>query len=139
MSRRSSNAGKSSTRPGVRGFLEALKGEGVRAAIVSGSHRTNVELALSVLDLGGYFELIVSGDDIKLRKPDPGPFLHAARMLGISPGDCLVFEDSRSGMAAAKAAGMRLVCVKSHPAIDASMCRRSIRDFTKLRLKDLED
>ncbi len=124
--------------PGVKGFLGALRRLGIKAAIVSGSHRTNVELAVSILGLGGYFDIIVSGDDIKSRKPDPGPFLHAATMLGLRPEECVVLEDSRSGMAAARAAGMRLVCVKSHPAVDSSACSMSIKDFRGLRPQDLE-
>ncbi len=124
--------------PGVKGFLRALRRLGIKTAIVSGSHRTNVDLAVSILGLGGYFDLIVSGDDIKSRKPDPGPFLHAAAMLGMRPEECVVLEDSRSGMAAARAAGMRLVCVLSHPAVDSSACSMSITDFRGLKPQDLQ-
>jgi HAD superfamily hydrolase (TIGR01509 family) len=123
--------------PGVRGFLEALRAAGVRAAVVSGSHRTNVELALSVFGLGGYFELIVSGDDIRSRKPEPGPFLYAAGKLGVSPSECVVIEDSRSGMMAARAAGMGLVCVQSHPSLDTSGCSMMIKDFTGVGPEDI--
>lgn len=123
--------------PGVKPFLRSLRRHGLKAAIVSGSHRTNVELALSLLGLGGYFDLIVSGDDLKLRKPDPAPFLHAASLLGVRPDECVVLEDSRSGMMAARAAGMRLVCVQSHPSIDTSTCSLKIKDFRGLSPKDL--
>lgn len=123
--------------PGVEGFLKALRGRGIKTAIVSGSHRSNVELSLSILGLAGYFDLIVSGDDLKARKPDPGPFLHAASLLGLRPDECIVLEDSRSGMAAAKAAGMKLVCVRSHPAVDIAACSMSIDDFRGLKPEDL--
>ncbi len=120
--------------PGIREFLEMLRERGIKTAIVSGSHRTNVQAALETLGLGGYFDLIVSGDDMKLRKPDPGPFLAAASRLGLRPDECVGIEDSRSGILSVKAAGMRLVCVQSHPAVDTSLCAMRIRDFRGLRL-----
>ncbi len=123
--------------PGVREFLRALRALGIRTAIVSGSHRSNVNAALETLGLGGYFDLIVSGDDIKLRKPDPGPFLLAARMLGLAPAECIGIEDSRSGIIAVKAAGMTLVCIQSHPSVDASGCSRRLKDFVGVRPQDL--
>jgi HAD superfamily hydrolase (TIGR01509 family) len=99
--------------PGVREFLSLLRGRGIKTAVVSGSHRTNVTLALSVLHLEGRFDLIVSGDDIESRKPEPGPFLHAARLLGLSPPECLVVEDSVAGCESARRAGMKLVVMRS--------------------------
>ncbi len=97
--------------PGVRDFLRLLRERGIKAAIVSGSHRTNVQAALETLSLG-QFDLIVSGDDLKERKPDPGPFLFAAKKLGLPSTECLVIEDSISGCEAARRAGMRLVWMK---------------------------
>jgi len=99
--------------PGIRDFLALLRGRGLGTAIVSGSHRTNVAAALSMLHLGGFFDFIVSGDDLKERKPDPAPFLHAAKKLGILPSECVAVEDSLSGSRSALAAGMRLVVVRS--------------------------
>jgi HAD superfamily hydrolase (TIGR01509 family) len=99
--------------PGVRDFLEALQAEGIKTAIVSGSHRTNVAAALSFFGLGRYFDLIVSGDESPSRKPEPGPFLHAAKKLGVRPEDCLVIEDSVAGCEAARRAGMNLAVMRS--------------------------
>ncbi|MEW6035203.1 MAG: HAD family phosphatase [Candidatus Micrarchaeota archaeon] len=104
-------AGALKEMPGVRDFLRLLRERGIKAAIVSGSHRTNVQAALEMLSLG-QFDLIVSGDDLKERKPEPGPFLFAAKRLGLKPGECLVIEDSISGCVAARRAGMRLVWMK---------------------------
>lgn len=105
-------AGELKETPGVRDFIASLKKRGIRAAIVSGSHRTNVQAALDTLDLGNLFELIVSGDDLPERKPDPGPFLHAAKTLGTAPAECLVVEDSYSGCEAARRAGMKLAWIR---------------------------
>jgi HAD superfamily hydrolase (TIGR01509 family) len=123
--------------PGVRGFLSALQKRGIACAIVSGSHRSNVKLALSLLKLEPYFSLIVSGDDLEKRKPDPEPFLHAARRLGVPPSECLVVEDSVPGCEAAKRAGMRLVAIRS-PASEALYGYDAmINDFTEFPLEML--
>jgi len=122
---------------GVREFLIMLGRKGVKAAIVSGSHRTNVALALSLLKLEPYFSFIVSGDDISERKPDPGPFLHAAQKLGIAPKECLAIEDSVPGCEAAKRAGMRLVAVRSPASKDLYGYDAMIDDFTDFPLEML--
>lgn len=106
-------AGELKEVPGVRTFLSMIRKRKLKTAIVSGSHRTNVELAISILKLESFFDLIVSGDDMKVRKPDPGPFLYAAEKLGLNPQQCIVIEDSAAGCEAAKRAGMRLIVVKS--------------------------
>jgi HAD superfamily hydrolase (TIGR01509 family) len=122
--------------PGVRDFLGLLRERGIKSAIVSGSHRTNVRAALETLSLGP-FDLIVSGDDLKERKPDPGPFLFAAKKLGFQPSDCLVIEDSVSGCGAARRAGMRLVWMKPPISLaeqEADLVVTDFRDKALLRL-----
>ena len=89
-------------------------------AIVSGSPRLTIERTLEVLGLGKYFNTLVGMEDYTRGKPDPEPFLVAARRLGVSPGDCLVFEDAEAGFAAAEAAGMALVRVPVPPPIACS-------------------
>jgi len=123
--------------PGVKEFLTLLKKRGIRTAIVSGSHSSNVRLAISTLGLEGLFEIIVSGDDIESRKPDPGPFLHAAEKLGVKPSECLAIEDSYAGCESARRAGMMLVWMK--PPVDsgpqkADLSVKDFRDPSLLRL-----
>ncbi|MDD5340034.1 MAG: HAD family phosphatase [Candidatus ainarchaeum sp.] len=120
--------------PGVREFLSLLRKKGIKTAIVSGSHRSNVAAALSVLHLGGLFDVIVSGDDLAERKPSPAPFLHAAKLLGLKPQDCVAVEDSVSGCASAKAAGMRLVVVQSPASKDLYGYDAIIDDFSEFPL-----
>ena len=131
-------AGELEETSGVRDFISLIRKRGIRTAIVSGSHRTNVQAALEVLHLGGLFDFIVSGDDLRERKPDPGPFLHAAKAFGVSPSECLVIEDSYSGCEAAKRAGMKLAWLK--PAADMIPPPGfdiDIRDFSGNSLKKL--
>jgi beta-phosphoglucomutase family hydrolase len=80
-------------------------------AIASGGHRDVVIKTLDALGLTSYFETIVGMEDVAHGKPAPDPFLEAARRLGVKPEACLVFEDSPTGVEAAKAAGMRYVLI----------------------------
>lgn len=123
--------------PGVREFLQALRAKGIKTAIVSGSHKTNVLAALSYFKLEQYFDLIVSGDDIASRKPEPAPFLHAAKKLGVRPEDCIAIEDSVAGCEAARQAGMRLIVVKSPATAAVGKCDLTIEDFRNLDLSSL--
>jgi HAD superfamily hydrolase (TIGR01509 family) len=82
-------------------------------AVASGGHRELVMGTLNALGLTGYFDAVVCAEDYERGKPHPDPFLEAARRLGVSPAECLVFEDSPTGIDAAKAAGMQWVLVPS--------------------------
>ena len=83
-------------------------------AIVSGSPRLTVLRTLETLGLADAFQVIVAAEDYTHGKPDPEPFLNAARLLDVSPADCLVFEDAEAGIQSAQAAGMPWVRVPVH-------------------------
>lgn len=95
--------------------LEIARGmRGVKPlAIASGGHREPVEATLKAIGILDMFDAIVCAEDYTRGKPFPDPFLEAARRLGVPPADCLVFEDSPTGIAAAEAAGMHYVFVPS--------------------------
>jgi len=95
--------------------LEIARGmHGVKPlAIASGGHREMVEATLKAIDIIDMFDAIVCAEDYERGKPFPDPFLEAARRIGVPPQDCLVFEDSPTGIEAAKAAGMHYVFVPS--------------------------
>jgi beta-phosphoglucomutase-like phosphatase (HAD superfamily) len=78
-------------------------------AVVSGSTRDSVTASLNLLGLLDKFETLVCAGDYERSKPDPEPFLIAAKRLGVRPEDCLVFEDTEMGIQAATAAGMASV------------------------------
>jgi HAD superfamily hydrolase (TIGR01509 family) len=123
---------------GVKSFLETIRKKHIKTAIVSGSHRSNVALAVSLLGMEDLFDLVVSGDDLDVRKPDPGPFLHAAKKLGMKPGECLVIEDSYAGCEAARRAGMRLVVVRSPASKGLYGFDAIINDFSEFPLEMFE-
>ena len=81
----------------------------MKFAVVSGSPRESIVRTLETLGLLGEFPVIVGAEDYTHGKPDPEPFLTAARLLGVEVAECLVFEDADAGIASAEAAGMQWV------------------------------
>jgi beta-phosphoglucomutase family hydrolase len=104
--------------PGVTGWLEKLKGRGIRCAIGSSTHRLNIETILGVLGFEEYFSAIVTAEDVSHGKPDPEVFLTAAQRIGHSPSDCVVFEDALVGIEAAHRGGMKVVAVATTNRLD---------------------
>jgi HAD superfamily hydrolase (TIGR01509 family) len=80
-------------------------------AIASGGHREPVEATLKAIGILELFDAVVCAEDYMRGKPFPDPFLEAARRIGVPAEDCLVFEDSPTGIEAAKAARMHYVLV----------------------------
>jgi HAD superfamily hydrolase (TIGR01509 family) len=77
-----------------------------------------VEKTLQVLGISDWFDEVVSSNEVPNGKPAPDVFLEAASRIRIAPEDCVVFEDARSGIIAARAAGMEVVAVPTHLHLD---------------------
>ena len=92
--------------PGVPDVLVELLTAGYRMALASSAEPVVIATNLDALDLGRFFEVIVSGTEVARGKPAPDVFLETAKRLGLPAPRCLVVEDSRNGLLAAKAAGM---------------------------------
>jgi HAD superfamily hydrolase (TIGR01509 family) len=101
--------------PGARDMADALRHRGVPIAVASNSPRRFVEAALSSAGLMDLFEVIVSSDDVENAKPAPDLYLTACTRLAAQPERSVAFEDSRTGVAAARAAKMFVVGVPSMP------------------------
>jgi haloacid dehalogenase superfamily, subfamily IA, variant 3 with third motif having DD or ED/haloacid dehalogenase superfamily, subfamily IA, variant 1 with third motif having Dx(3-4)D or Dx(3-4)E len=95
--------------PGSIEFLKMLHSNGVRMAIVTSSDESKIKRAFQLLNIEYLFETIVCADRITKGKPDPMCYLLAASDLGVSPEDCLVFEDSYYGIQSGTDAGMRVI------------------------------
>ncbi|WP_455638052.1 HAD family hydrolase [Parabacteroides sp.] len=95
--------------PGSMEFLHLLKEKGVKIGLVTSSDDTKIERAFKLHPLDNIFDTVVTADRITKGKPDPMCYLLAANDLGVSPADCLVFEDSFAGIQAGTAAGMRVI------------------------------
>ena len=119
--------------PGVVAFLEKLKAQGIKLAICSSSK--NAQTVLDALDLSSYFDAVVGGNDIQNPKPNPEIFLTGAARLGLSPEDCVVFEDAESGVEAALAAGMK--CIGVGPEARLGSAHRCTTDYSMLELCEL--
>ncbi|NJL41936.1 MAG: HAD-IA family hydrolase [Leptolyngbyaceae cyanobacterium SM1_4_3] len=83
-----------------------------RWRFASSSHPSTLEATLKAIQLHQYFHTVVSINDVKKGKPEPDLFLLAAQRLGVSPQDCIVYEDSEGGLEAARRAGMRSIDVR---------------------------
>jgi len=97
--------------PGVREGLEYMKSRGYRLGCVTNKA---AQFTIPLLkDLGVYddFGIVVSGDTLPVKKPDPQPLLHAAAHFGVAPQDSLMLGDSKSDVTAARAAGFQIICM----------------------------
>jgi HAD superfamily hydrolase (TIGR01509 family) len=91
---------------GLAKFLERAERQGIQMAIGSAAIPFNIDFVLDNLRLRHYFSSIVSADEVAVSKPDPETFLLAAKLLGIPPENCVVFEDAPKGVEAALRANM---------------------------------
>ncbi len=106
----------SSLVPGVREFLERHRD--LPMAVASNAEAENVRFVLQSAGLGSFFRVIVDGHQVRNPKPAPDVYLKAAELLPAAPRDCIVFEDSYSGVESALAAGMRVAGLRTtHPAL----------------------
>lgn len=96
---------------GLQTFLEKAYQHNIPMAIGTAAIPFNIDFVLDNLNLRHYFTAIVSADDVEKSKPHPETFLKAATALGVTPDDCIVFEDSPKGVETALNAGMRAVAV----------------------------
>jgi sugar-phosphatase len=78
--------------------------------MVTGSSRKSVEAVLTAQQ-AQHFDAIITADDVSRPKPDPEPFLRAAEMVGVHPSRCIVVENAPFGVAAARAAGCRVIAI----------------------------
>jgi HAD superfamily hydrolase (TIGR01509 family) len=102
--------------PGARELLTAVRAAGLRTALVTTTPRRLADIVLATIrtDLDGDpFDVTVCGDEVPALKPDPAPYRQAMAALGVQPADCVVVEDSESGVAAGLAAGVTVLGVPS--------------------------
>jgi HAD superfamily hydrolase (TIGR01509 family) len=116
--------------PGAREMAGTLRQRGIPMAVASNSPRQFVEAALGSAGLADLFEVIVSSEDVEHPKPAPDLYLTACARLAAQPERSVAFEDSRTGVAAARAAKMFVVGVPSTPGalLDAHVTYDSLAD-----------
>jgi mannitol-1-/sugar-/sorbitol-6-phosphatase len=119
--------------PGARRLVAAFPPG--RWAIVTSAWRRLVDLRLELAGLPRP-EVLITADDVRRGKPDPEGYLKAAAELGIASDDCVVLEDAPPGLAAARAAGMRAVAVRTTMGDDRLAARWAVDDLNALRFSE---
>jgi beta-phosphoglucomutase len=123
----------------VRGlihFLEALESQSIRRAIGTSAPKENVDFTLSKTGTGRFFSIILDESAIHHGKPNPEIYLKVAGALGLPAGQCIVIEDSLSGVAAGQAAGAKVIGITTtHTAEELHATDLIINDFEGLEPK----
>jgi HAD superfamily hydrolase (TIGR01509 family) len=120
-------------RPGAVELVARLTGlDGVALGLASNSPRYLVDDALATAGLTDAFEVIVTSDDVEHAKPAPDIYRLACERLGVDPGDAIALEDSASGVAAAKSAGLTVIGVPQFAETDVSAADRVVDSLEEL-------
>jgi HAD superfamily hydrolase (TIGR01509 family) len=125
--------------PSIPGAVEAVGriSEDHPVAVASSAHRAVIDAALEAIGLADRFTVVVSSDEVAHGKPAPDVYLETARRLGAPPAACLVVEDSRNGVLAARAAGMTVVLVPNE-SVPPAPGTHALADLVLEHLADLE-
>ncbi len=126
--------GWASPRPGATDLIALLREAGIPLAVASNSPRSHLMAGLRRVGLEDQFDVVLGVDDVANPKPEPDLYLRACRGLDVDPADAIALEDSPTGVAAAKAAGMRVIGIPSIPGVVltglADLVASSLADIT---------
>lgn len=122
--------------PGALELLQELKNSAIPTALVSASPRVLVDAVLNTLE-NHTFEFSISADDVKNTKPDPEAYLKAADILGVDISNCLILEDSPTGVKAATSSGASVIAVPHFVEIEPKERLKVISSLTELNFKNL--
>ncbi|RZJ54818.1 MAG: HAD family phosphatase [Flavobacterium sp.] len=126
---------KVETIPHYLKFLEQLKSRGFKTAVATSAPRANLDLIANFLKLDEKMDSMMSSEDVQHHKPNPEVYLKSAERVGVSPSDCVVFEDSFSGVTAGLNAGMKVVGVLStHTKEQLPPCDFYINDYSEVNV-----
>lgn len=122
---------------GVVELLEYCAGHGIKTGIATSNSRELVENVIRAHDLNSYFDCIITGCEVAKGKPSPDIYLAVAQKLGVSPPNCLVFEDIIPGIQAGKAAGMRVCAVYDRYSEYQDKEKKRLADYYTYRFREL--
>jgi HAD superfamily hydrolase (TIGR01509 family) len=126
---------------GVVDFLSSVQNAGIAMGVATSASESRTRHTLESLQLLDKFEVIVTGNDVALGKPDPSIYSLACTQLNVAPGSALAIEDAVSGIRAARCAGLTCIAVASHQSrrkLRAAGAAQVIQNFVGLSLRDLE-
>lgn len=135
-------AGHCPLRPGVARIITAARAAGLRLAVATTTSRVNIETLVATAfgrPADAVFDTLVTGEDVRAKKPDPEAYLNVLERLSLRPAQCLVFEDSAIGLAAARAAGLATIVTPSAYTLgeDFMSAQMVVDDLSALTLADL--
>lgn len=124
---------------GVKELIKSIYEKNIKLAVASSSPINVIETIIKLFEIEQYLDIIVTGDYVLRSKPFPDIFLLAAEKLGVKPCECIVFEDSKNGVLAAKRAGMKCVGYKNPHSgnQDLSSSDLTIDNFDDIRYEKL--
>lgn len=121
--------------PGFMQFFHSLRKAKLKTGVATSAPFANLELIAGKLDLFLHLESALASEQVSKHKPDPEVYLKTAANLSLDPSQCLVFEDSFSGVTAAKNANMKVVGVLSSHSIDElPTCDLYIENYENLEV-----
>ncbi len=125
--------------PGARALIDALRARGAPLGLCTASYSRWVDAILTSAGINDGFNAIVAGDMVERTKPDPEPYVLAARTLGFAPRECVVVEDSVSGLTSALTAGAHVIQLRATATAAAPMpgVARVISSLREFPLEDL--
>ena len=116
-------------------FLSALKSHNFKTAVATSAPRANLELIINTLNIADKMDSMMASEDVTSHKPNPEVYLKSAARVGADPSDCVVFEDSFSGVTAGLNAGMKVVGVlSSHTKEELPPCHFYINDYSEINV-----
>ncbi|GAB2775074.1 HAD family hydrolase [Rhabdobacter roseus] len=119
--------------PGLLELVDDFKAHQVRLGVATSAPRANLDLILSKLPLRDKMGSILASENVTHHKPDPEVYLSSAANLGVEPSQCVVFEDSYSGVSAALNAGMKVVGVlTTHTPAELPPCDLYVENYLEL-------
>ena len=125
--------------PNLIDFLERTKSAGIKMAIATSADIGNVDFVLDGLGIRDFFPVIIDASMVSKSKPDPEIYLKTAAALGEKPENCIVVEDSISGVKSGKNAGMRVIGITTtHGREDLSEADWIIDDYKECIVSDLD-
>jgi HAD superfamily hydrolase (TIGR01509 family) len=124
---------------GLHNLLQNAKRKEMKIAIATSSTRWRADQIIDILEIRSHLDYLVTTEDVTNNKPHPEIFLTAAQAIGVSPSECLVFEDAISGLTAAKRAGMKSIAMKTEYCSqeDLKDASRIITSFSDITLQQL--
>jgi len=131
---------KVETIPHYLDFLKSLKANNFKTAVATSAPRANMDLIIDTLGIRESMDSTLASEDVTLHKPHPEVYLKSAANVNVEPSNCIVFEDSFSGITAGRNAGMKVVAVlSSHTKEQLPKCSYYINDYSEITVEKIKE